>query len=94
MNQLDRLFGAVRERFSAAKLKDSVAAKPLSAGDQHVLVLSEISMAFGAGGGTGQSGVKQPAKGAGGGGGGGAKATPVAVLVVEQGKARIERIGS
>jgi uncharacterized spore protein YtfJ len=94
MEQLDRLLSAVHRRFSAAALKDSVVAKPLSAGDQHLLVLSEISIGFGAGGGTGQTGHKQAAKGTGSGSGGAARATPVAVLVVEQGKIRIEKIGS
>jgi uncharacterized spore protein YtfJ len=94
MEHVRKLLEAVRARLPAGALKDSVASKPLLVGDRHVLVLSEFSIGFGAGGGSGESQEKSSPRGTGGGGGGGAKASPVAVLVVEQGKVRLERIGN
>ncbi len=95
MERIKELLEIVRARIPGAALKDAVVSKPLSAGDQHVLVLSEVSFAFagGAGGGEGSEAGKGPAKGSGSGVGAGSKASPVAVLVVEQGKVRLERIG-
>ncbi len=94
MEHVKKLLEAVRGKLPAGTMKDSVASKPLSVGDRHVLVLSEFSIGFGAGGGSGESQEKRGAKGTGGGGGGGARASPIAVLVVEQGKVRLERIGN
>lgn len=95
MEEIKRLLDNVRGRLSGTALKDSVVSKPLTAGNQHVLVLSEVSVMFAGGGGTGESRVQgKDAKGTGGGGGGYSKASPVAVLVVEQGKVRLEKIGS
>lgn len=92
MEHVKAMLDAIRRHLPGAAMKDLVASKPLSVNGQHVLVLSEFSIGFGAGGGSGDGG-KATAKGAGGVGGGGAKASPVAVLVVEQGKVRLERIG-
>ncbi|MBI5548632.1 MAG: hypothetical protein HY901_32525 [Deltaproteobacteria bacterium] len=95
MDEIKKLFEAVRQRLSGGALKDAVVSKPLSAGERHVLVLSEVSLMFGGGGGTGEATTAgKPAKGTGGGGLGMSKASPVAVLVVENGKARIEKIGN
>ncbi len=93
MEEVKKILAAVRGRLPRAALKDAVVSKPISAGDQHVLVLSEVSIGFGAGGGSGDERGKHPGRGTGGGGGGGAKANPVAVLVVDQGKVRLEKIG-
>jgi len=93
MEQVKAMLDAIRRRLPGAAMKDLVASKPLSVSGQHVLVLSEFSIGFGAGGGSGDGG-KGTGKGTGGGGGGGAKASPVAVLVVEQGKVRLERVGN
>ncbi len=93
MEHVKKLLDAVRGRLPAGAMKDSVASQPLSIGDRHVLVLSEFSIGFGAGGGSGESREKGPARGTGAAGGGGAKASPIAVLVVEQGKVRLEKIG-
>jgi uncharacterized spore protein YtfJ len=93
MEEVKKMLAAVRGKLPRAALKDAVASKPISTGDQHVLVLSEVSVGFGAGGGSGDERGKRPARGSGGGGGGGAKASPVAVLVVDQGKVRLEMIG-
>lgn len=94
MEHVKKLLEAVRARLPAGAMKDSVASKPLLLADRHVLVLSEFSIGFGAGGGSGESQAKSSPKGTGGGGGGGAKASPIAVLVVEQGKVRLEKIGN
>ena len=94
MEHVKKLLDAVRARLPAGAMKDSVASRPFSVADRHVLVLSEFSIGFGAGGGSGESEEKRSARGTGGGGGGGAKASPIAVLVVEQGKVRLEKIGN
>jgi uncharacterized spore protein YtfJ len=93
MEQVTRLFEVVRAVLSRTALKDAVASRPISAGDQHVLVLSDVSVGLAAGGGSGSEPSKRHAAGTGGAGGGGAKARPVAVLVVENGEVRVEPIG-
>jgi uncharacterized spore protein YtfJ len=98
MEHVGRFMAVVRGKLAPAALKDAVVSKPLSAGEQHVLVLSEVSVALGAGGGTGTDAGRRSrdggaAQGTGGGSGGGAKARPVAVLVVERGEARLEILG-
>jgi uncharacterized spore protein YtfJ len=95
MEEIKKMLESVRQRLSGAGLKDAVVSKPLTAGDQHVLVLSEVSVMFGGGGGDGENTTEgKVAKGTGGGSGGLGKASPVAVLVVEQGKVRLEKIGN
>jgi uncharacterized spore protein YtfJ len=83
------------ERLTAGS---AVVAKPISVGDRHVLPLCELSLAWGAGGGQGEGDVdgsgKGQGSGTGGGGGGAAKANPVAVIVVEDGKVRLESLGA
>ncbi len=93
MEHLAKLLEIVRGVLSRTALKDAVVSKPMSMGDQHVLILSDVSVALGAGGGVGSDASKKMAKGTGGGGGGAAKARPVAVLVVDKGEARLEPIG-
>ncbi len=95
MEDVKKLLDVVGDRLTSAALRDAVASKPLSAGEQHVIVLSEVSVGFGAGGGSGEVRDGGPAhgSGSGGGGGGGAKVKPVAVLVVDQGKVRLEALG-
>jgi uncharacterized spore protein YtfJ len=94
MESVSRLFEVVRGVLGRTALKDAVVSKPISAGDQHVLVLSDVSVGLVAGGGTGADGAKRMATGTGGGGGGGARARPVAVLVVDKGEIRIEPVGT
>ncbi len=93
MDQVTKLMAVVRSVLSRTALKDAVVSKPLSAGDQQLLVLSDVRVALGAGGGTGANAARRMASGTGGGSGGAAKARPVAVLVVDKGQARIEPIG-
>jgi uncharacterized spore protein YtfJ len=87
------MLDVVRGRVSPAALKDVVVSKPISVGERHVVVLSAVSYGFGAGGGAGDDGGKRAARGSGGGGGGGARSRPVAAVVVEGGKVRLERLG-
>ncbi len=94
MEQVTKFLELVRGVLSRTALKDAVVSKPLSAGEQQVLVLSDVRVALGGGGGTGASAAKKMASGTGGGGGGAAKARPVAVLVVDKGQVRIEPIGN
>ncbi len=94
MEHVQKFLEVVRGVLSRTALRDAVVSKPLSAGEQQVLVLSDVRVALGAGGGTGASAAKRMASGTGGGGGGGAKARPVAVLVVDKGQVRIEPIGN
>ena len=93
MEHVTRFMALVRAVLSRSALKDAVVSKPLTAGDQHVLVLSDVSVGLAAGGGNGTEASKRNATGTGGGGGGGAKARPVAVLIVEKGEIRLEPIG-
>jgi len=93
MEQVTRLLAVVRSVLSRTALKDAVVSRPLSAGDQQILVLSDVRVALGAGGGTGANAAKRMASGTGGGSGGAAKARPVAVLVVDRGQVRIEALG-
>ena len=94
MEESKKMFEAMQAHMSGAALRDAVISKPLVSGDRQVVVLSEVSVAFGGGAGTGEGNDGgKAAKGSGGGSGGMGKATPVAVLVVEKGKARLEKIG-
>lgn len=94
MERVKAMLEAIRRRLRGAAMKDLVASKPLAVNGRHVLVLSEFSLGFGAGGGSGEDRKQGADKGSGGGGGGGAKASPVAVLVVEDGRVRLEKIGN
>jgi uncharacterized spore protein YtfJ len=94
MEGVKKILDVVRGRLSRAALKDVVVSKPISVAERHVLVLSEVSYGFGAGGGSGDEKGKRATRGTGAGGGGGAKASPVAVLVVDGGKVRVEKLGN
>ncbi len=93
MESVKRILDAVRGRVSPAALKDAVVSRPISVAERHALVLSEVSYGFGAGGGSGDEKGKRASRGSGTGGGGGARAKPVAVLVVDGGKVRLEPLG-
>jgi uncharacterized spore protein YtfJ len=43
MEEIKKLFDSVRQRLTGGALKDAVVSKPLTAGERHVLVLSEVS---------------------------------------------------
>jgi uncharacterized spore protein YtfJ len=98
MKPIRDLFATVTEKLEKLARGNAVVARPISVGDRHLLPLCELAIGFGAGGGTGEgTGTETDAtgtsSGVGGGAGGGAKASPVAILVIENGKARLERLG-
>ena len=98
MEHVERIIAAISKHFERLARTNAVVAKPISVGDRHVVPLCELRVSYGAGGGAGESlseeaGVQQPQQGKGGGGGGASKAAPVAVLVVENGKVRLQRVG-
>ncbi len=94
MEHVTRFMALVRGVLSRTALKDAVVSKPIAAGEQQILVLSDVRLALGAGGGTGANSAKRMASGTGGGSGGAAKARPVAVVVVDKGQVRIEALGA
>jgi uncharacterized spore protein YtfJ len=94
MEGVKRILDVVRGKLSRTALKDVVVSKPISVAARHVVVLSEVSYGFGAGGGSGDEKGKRASRGSGVGGGGGAKASPVAVLVVDGDKVRVEKLGT
>jgi len=95
MKDIKELFTTVTERLEKLARGNAVVAKPISVGERHILPLCELAVGFSAGGGQGEGTAEGagPGAGVGGGAGGGAKAAPVAVLVIEGGKARIELLG-
>ncbi len=93
MEQINELFKALRAHLEKMARANAVVGRAVSVGDRHAIPLCELSLALGGGGGTGE-GTKDQQRGHGGGAGGGAKAAPVAVLVIDNGKARLERVGS
>ena len=90
------MFEAVASRLKAMTLRNAVVAKPISVGNRHVLTLCELSIGYGGigGSGEGQEDGEGRGQGTGGGAGGRARACPVAVLVVEDGKVRLEHLGT
>lgn len=97
MEHVEKLLAAISKHFEKLARTNAVVAQPISVGDRHVVPLCELSVSYGAGGGAGETiaedGTKQPQQGIGGGGGGASKAAPVAVLVIENGKVRLQRVG-
>ncbi|MDH5490359.1 MAG: spore germination protein GerW family protein [Myxococcales bacterium] len=95
MEQVKNLIGLISERLKAIAGGNAVVAKPVSLGDRHVVPLCELSIAFAGAGATaeGKDGGGQLGGGQGQGAGGGAKASPIAVLVIEGEKVRLEKIG-
>ncbi|MBI5498859.1 MAG: hypothetical protein HY907_01340 [Deltaproteobacteria bacterium] len=98
MEQVKKMLAALGERLAGLAKRNAVVAKPLSVGDRHVVPLCELTLGLGGGGGTGEgttTGGKAtgPHKGTGGGVGGAAKAVPVAVVIIEGGKVRLESLG-
>jgi len=95
MKHLKEMFEAVTSRLKTLAGRNAVVAKPISVGDRHVLTLCELSLGFGGLGGSGEGKEEGEGAGAGSGGGAGGRATacPVAVLVVDNGKVRLENLG-
>lgn len=96
MKDVQTLLSLVSGRLAEKARANAVVGKPISVGERHVVPLCELSVGLGGLGGGGESTGKEAApkgSGVGGGAGGGAKATPVAVLVIEDGKPRVESFG-
>lgn len=96
MKYVKELFEAVAGKLKAMALRNAVVAKPISVGDRHVLTLCEIGVGYGGVGGRGEGQEEGQGRGTGGGAGAGGKAMacPVAVLVVEGKKVRLEQLGT
>ena len=95
MKQLKGLMTVVSERLAALVKRNAIVARPVSVGERHVLTLCELRLGLGGGGGEGEGveGEGAAGKGTGGGAGGGARTTPVAVIIVDGGKVRVESLG-
>jgi len=97
MEKMKGFLEALGESFDRLKKGNAGVGKPISIGDRHVVPLCELKVAWGAGGGEGEGEDSASNKGKGKGraqaGAGGAKATPVALLVIENGKVRLETLG-
>ena len=98
MKHIQDLLSSISGHLGKLAEGNAVVSKTLSVGDRHVIPLCELSMGFGGGGGVGE-GSEKPEKdgasggtGTGGGAGGGAKANPVAVVVIDGGKVRVESL--
>ena len=98
MKRIQELLASVSAKIGKLAEGNSVVARKISVGDRHVIPLCELSMGFGAGGGVGEGtessekSVSGGGSGVGGGAGGGAKANPVAVVVIDAGKVRVESL--
>ncbi len=97
MKHVKQLLTMLTERLGAIAQSNAVVTKQISVGNRRVIPLCEISMSFGGGGGSGEGAegesTQMSGKGTGGGAGGGTKVAPVAVIIVDNGKVRIETLG-
>ena len=96
MKHIRQLLEVVTSKIEGLAKGNAVVAKPISVGQRHVIPLCELSFGFGAGGGVGEGAEDGSGggKGSGGGAGAGVKATPVAVVVIDGGKVRVESLGT
>ena len=96
MEHVKQLYAAVERRLHHLAKTNAVVGTSVSVGDRHIVPLVELGIGLGGGGGKGEDKTDPPKKKGkkeGGGVGGGVKATPVAIIVIEDGDARVERIG-
>ena len=98
MQEIKSIIAMLGEQLKKRAGGNVVVANPISDGERHVLPLCELSIAFGGGGGSGESlddkGQQTgQGKGRGGGVGGSAKATPVAVIVADEHGISIKTLG-
>lgn len=95
MEHVKDLIGLLSERLKKVAGANAVVAKPVSVGDRHIVPLCELGLTFGGGGGDGAGKAKAGPGGTGmaAAAAGGAKASPIAVLVIEGGNVRLEKIG-
>lgn len=94
-DMIKAMFEAVSARMKALTERNAVVSKPISVGDRHVITLCELSLGFGGlgGSGSGEEDGTGAGSGTGAGAAGRASACPVAVLVVEGGKVRLDELG-
>jgi uncharacterized spore protein YtfJ len=96
MKLIEGMLEALTGRLMDLARKNATVAKPIALGERVVVPLVEIGLGLGAGGGEGEGGDGKDAassgKGVGGGAGGMAKACPVAVVVIEGGRVRLESL--
>lgn len=97
MEFVTQLLTRLTTRLGALAKSNAVVARRVSVGDRHVIPLCELSVGIGGGGGQGEGSDPEKGetagKGLAGGAGGSAKASPVAVIVVEGGRVRVESLG-
>ncbi len=90
------LLDSVAPKLEALVGSNAVVGRVLSVDGRHVVPLVELSLSLGGAGGQGEGDDPETGlhgSGSGGAAGGGARATPVAVLVVEDGDVRLETLG-
>lgn len=95
MEHITELLNKLTTRLRELARGNAVVAKRVSLGDRHVIPLCELSLGFGGAGGMGEGTDPESGgagKGTAGGAGGAAKAAPVAVIIVEGGKVRIDTL--
>ena len=90
------LFESVVPKLEALVRSNAVIGPTTTVGARHAIPLVELSLGLGGGGGMGEgddpkTGVR--GKGHGGGAAGGAKVTPVAVLVIDDGRVQLQTLG-
>ncbi len=96
MKDAEQLFESVAPKLEALVKSNAVVGSTITVDGRHAIPLVELSLSLAGGGGEGEGDDPDTGahgKGHGGGAGGGAKATPVAVLVVENGEVRINPLG-
>ncbi|MCB9727145.1 MAG: hypothetical protein H6746_01545 [Deltaproteobacteria bacterium] len=91
MGEMDQLLERLGARLKEMARANAVVGETISVGGRHAVPLCELNLAIGGGTGQGEEGGAT-GSGMGGGAGGGAKATPVAVIVVEGGRARVQML--
>jgi uncharacterized spore protein YtfJ len=96
MEELKTFLAELMQHFEKRAQGNAVVGATLSVGDRHIIPLCEIGFAMsgGGGGGEGAGDNGEVGKGIGMGGGGGAKTSPVAVIVVDGDKVRLETLGN
>ncbi len=98
MKQVKEMMEGLFENLKQLAKENSVAAQPISIEDRHVLPLCSLALGYGGGSGEGTGGEKEKesspgsGKAIGQGAGGGGRVTPVAVIVVEGDKVRLESL--
>ena len=96
MKDIERLFESVAPKLEALVKSNAVVGRTVSVDGRHAIPLVELTLSLGGGGGGGAGDDPKTGahgRGQGGGAGGGIKAVPVAVLVIEGTRVRINPLG-